>query len=105
MEILELYRGGELLGRYELGMRNLEVGRAAGCDVIVQDDEIAERHWLVMRCEGTVMAFDVSGGRRERREGRPIPLNAEFALGRDHALKRVQVALGAAFWRQRRQPR
>jgi transcriptional regulator with AAA-type ATPase domain len=95
MEILELYRRGELLGRFELG-RNLEVGRAAGCDVVVQDDALAERHWLVMRCDGTVMAFDVSSGRRERREGRPVPLNAEFALGREHALKRVRLPLGAA---------
>jgi two-component system response regulator GlrR len=95
MEILELYRRGELLGRYELG-RNLEVGRASGCDVVVQDDEIAERHWLVMRCDGTVMAFDVSAGRRERGQGRPVPLDAEFALGRDHAFKRVRSLVFAA---------
>jgi transcriptional regulator with AAA-type ATPase domain len=94
MEILELYRRGELLGRYELA-RNLEVGRAAGCDVVVQDDEVAERHWLVMRCDGSVMAFDVAAGRRERRQGRPMPLNAEVALGREHAIKRVSVPVAA----------
>jgi transcriptional regulator with AAA-type ATPase domain len=96
MEILELYRRGELLGRYELA-RNLEVGRAPACDVVVQDEEVAERHWLVMRCDGSVMAFDVAAGRRERRQGRPVPLNAELALGREHAIKRVQVPLAATF--------
>jgi transcriptional regulator with AAA-type ATPase domain len=96
MEILELYRRGELVGRYELGVRNLEVGRAATCDVVVQDEAIAERQWLVMRSDGSVMAFDVSAGRRERRQGRPLPLASEFAIGRDHALKRVWVPAGGA---------
>lgn len=95
MEMLELYRRGELVGRYELA-RNLEVGRAAGCDVVVQDDEVAERHWLVMRSDGTVQAFDVAGGRRERRQGMALPLDTEVALGREHAIKRVRIPLAAA---------
>jgi transcriptional regulator with AAA-type ATPase domain len=91
MEILEVYRRGELLGRYELGVRNLEIGCAASCDVVLHDAALAERHWLLMRRDGSVLAYDVSLGRRARKVGQPLPLNAEFALGRDHALKRVPI--------------
>jgi transcriptional regulator with AAA-type ATPase domain len=91
MEILELYRRGELLGSYELGQRGLELGRSTNCDVVVHDAELAERHWLVMRRQGAVFAFDVSGTKQERGFGRPLATGGSFALGREHAIKRVQV--------------
>jgi transcriptional regulator with AAA-type ATPase domain len=89
MEMLELYRCGELLARYELGARALEVGRAAGCDVAIEDPEIADRHWLLLRRHGTVIAFDVSAGKRQRSIEYPVPLDRAVPLGRHHALRRV----------------
>jgi transcriptional regulator with AAA-type ATPase domain len=91
MEILELYRAGELLARYELGTRTLEVGRAFGCDVAVEDPELAERHFLLLRRRGTVIAFDVSAGRRQRVVEYPLPLGRGVPLGRHHELRRVEI--------------
>ena len=91
MEMLELYRAGELLARYELGSRTLEVGRALGCDVAVEDPELAERHFLLLRRRGTVIAFDVSAGRRQRVVEYPLPLGRGVPLGRHHELRRVEV--------------
>ena len=92
MEMLEVYRCGELLARYELGDRAIEVGRALGCDVAIADPELAQRHWLLLRRHGTVVAFDVSAGRRQRSIEYPLPLGRSVPLGRDHALRRVQIA-------------
>jgi transcriptional regulator of acetoin/glycerol metabolism len=89
MEMLELYRAGELLARYELGARTLEVGRALGCDVAVEDPDLADRHWLLLRRRGTVVAFDVSSGKRQRIQEYPVPVDRAIPLGRNHALRRV----------------
>jgi pSer/pThr/pTyr-binding forkhead associated (FHA) protein len=89
MEMLELYRCGELLARYELGDRAIEVGRALACDVALEDPELAERHWLLLRRRGTVVAFDVSAGKRQRATEYPLPLGRSVPLGRHHALRRV----------------
>jgi transcriptional regulator with AAA-type ATPase domain len=95
MEMFELYRAGELLARYELGARALEVGRSHGCDVAVEDPEVEQRHWLLLRRRGTVVAFDVSGGKRQRVVEYPLPMNRQVPLGRDHALRRIEVAPGS----------
>jgi transcriptional regulator with AAA-type ATPase domain len=89
MEMLELYRCGDLLARYELGDRAIEVGRAFACDVALEDPELAERHWLLLRRRGTVVAFDVSAGKRQRAIAYPLPLGRSVPLGRHHALRRV----------------
>jgi transcriptional regulator with AAA-type ATPase domain len=89
MEMLELYRAGELLARYELGGRAIEVGRALGCDVAVEDPELAERHWLLLRRRGNIVAFDVSAGKRQRAIEYPLPMDRTVPLGRHHALRRV----------------
>jgi len=91
MEMLELYRAGALLARYELGSRALEVGRAFSCDVAVEDPEVAERHFLLLRRRGTVIAFDVSAGRRQRVVEYPLPLGRGVPLGRHHELRRVEL--------------
>jgi transcriptional regulator of acetoin/glycerol metabolism len=95
MEMLELYRAGALLARYPLGTRALEVGRASGCDVAVEDPDLAARHWLLLRRRGTVVAFDVSSGRRQRTSEYPLPTGRDIPLGRHHALRRVQSAAAA----------
>ncbi|HET8933308.1 MAG TPA: sigma 54-interacting transcriptional regulator [Polyangiales bacterium] len=96
MEMLELYRAGELLARYALGARTLEIGRALSCDVAVEDPELADRHFLLLRRRGTVVAFDVSAGRRQRVVEYPLPLDRAVPLGRNHELRRVErAAIGA----------
>jgi two-component system, NtrC family, response regulator GlrR len=92
MEMLELYRAGELVARYALGARSLEIGRALSCDVAVEDPELAERHFLLLRRRGTVVAFDVSAGRRQRVVEYPLPLGRAVPLGRNHELRRVQAS-------------
>ena len=89
MEIFELYRGDALLSRHELGARTLEIGRALSCDVAVDDPEVEERHWLLVRRRGTVIALDVSAGKRQRVTEYPLPYDRRVPLGRFHALRRV----------------
>ena len=96
MEMLEVYRCGELLARYELGDRALEVGQALGCDVALADPELARRHWLLLRRHGTVVAFDVSAGKRQRSIEYPVPLGRSVPLGRLHALRRIQAVCDVA---------
>jgi transcriptional regulator with AAA-type ATPase domain len=96
MEMLELYRADELVARYALGARAIEVGRALDCDLAVHDPDLAERHWLVVRRRGTVVAFDVSAGRRQRTIEYPLPIDRAVPLGRHHALRRVYDAARAA---------
>jgi transcriptional regulator of acetoin/glycerol metabolism len=90
MEMLELYRAGALVARYALGARTLEIGRALSCDVAVEDPELADRHFLLLRRRGTVVAFDVSAGRRQRVVEYPLPLDRAVPLGRNHELRRVE---------------
>jgi Sigma-54 interaction domain/FHA domain/Bacterial regulatory protein, Fis family len=89
MDILEVYRCGELLGRYELGARSLELGSAPTCDVVLSDGALAAHHWLVARRRSELLVFDISQGGRERGLGQPLAIDGELALGADHVLKRV----------------
>ncbi|HEX7476356.1 MAG TPA: sigma 54-interacting transcriptional regulator [Polyangiales bacterium] len=91
MEMLELYHRGDLLARYELGGRAIEIGRVEGCDIVLADPDVADRHWLVMRKHGTVVIFDVSGGKRQRALEHPLPLDRAIPLGRSYEVKRVAV--------------
>jgi transcriptional regulator with AAA-type ATPase domain len=85
--MLVLYREETVVMRLPLGERPLEVGRAPGCDVTLDDPELAERHWLVMRQRGTVVAYDVSS-RARRVRSQHVALGQRFAVGRHHALVR-----------------
>jgi transcriptional regulator with AAA-type ATPase domain len=89
MDILEVYRRGELLGRYELGARSLELGTAPSCDVVLADGALAAHHFLVARQGSELLVFDISQGTRERGPGLALAPHAELALGADHVLKRV----------------
>lgn len=92
MEIFEIYRAGELLTRHQLGARTLEIGRALSCDVAVEDPEVEDRHWLLVRRRGTVVAFDVSSGKRQRVVEYPLPVGRSVPLGRDHSLRRLPLS-------------
>ncbi|HKP55759.1 MAG TPA: sigma-54 dependent transcriptional regulator [Polyangiales bacterium] len=101
MDILEVYRRGELLGRYEMGARSLELGTAPTCDVVLSDGAFAAHHWLVARRRGEPLLFDISRGGRSLRLGQPLALDAELALGAEHVLKRVLAPDGASPWHER----
>jgi transcriptional regulator with AAA-type ATPase domain/pSer/pThr/pTyr-binding forkhead associated (FHA) protein len=85
--MLVLYREETVVMRLPLGERPLELGRAPGCDLVLDDPELADRHWLVMRQRGTVVAYDVSKHAR-RLHSQHVPLGQRFAVGRHHALVR-----------------
>ncbi len=89
MDMLEFYRGDLLLARCELGGRAIEIGRALGCDIVIDDADLVDRHWLIMRKQGTVVAFDVSGGKRQRAAEYPLPIARVVPLSREYSLKRV----------------
>jgi two-component system response regulator GlrR len=86
METLKLYRGETLLAQVALADRPLELGCGAGCDLIVDDPDVASRHWLVMRRFGSVIAYDVSAGAGARTLA--LPLDRLVALGQHHSLLR-----------------
>ncbi|MFI5305844.1 MAG: sigma 54-interacting transcriptional regulator [Polyangiales bacterium] len=90
METLKLYRGEQLLAQVALGERPVELGRGQSCDLVVDDPELAERHFLALRRLGTVIAYDVSAGRGGK--PRPLPLGKRVAVGRDHSLLREHEA-------------
>src|SRR5262249_53730447 len=86
MDTLKLYRGEQLLRQVVLGERPLELGRGPGCDVTLDDPELAERHWLAVRRLGSAVAYDVSCGKGG--EARPPPLGHRVARGREHSMVR-----------------
>jgi two-component system response regulator GlrR len=91
MEAIVLLYRNEALRTFELRPQGLEVGSGAGCDVVVHDPDVIERHYLV-RTEGSeVFAFDL---RDEARRQRPIPLHPgeELWLSRRHAIVRIPDA-------------
>ncbi|MEY4580142.1 MAG: hypothetical protein RL701_4845 [Pseudomonadota bacterium] len=96
MEIFEVYKAGALLARHELGTGTLEIGRARSCDVAVEDPEVEDRHWLLVRRRGTVVAMDVSAGKRQRVVEYPLPIGRSVPLGRNHSLRRVPPTLGVS---------
>jgi transcriptional regulator with AAA-type ATPase domain len=89
METLKLYRGDQLLTAVALGERPLELGRASSCDLVIDDPELAARHWLAVRRAGTLIAYDVSAGRRG--QSRHWPLGSRVAVGRHHSVIREFV--------------
>jgi transcriptional regulator with AAA-type ATPase domain len=89
MESLVLYRGALRLACIPVGDRPVEIGRARGCDLVVDDPEVADRHWLAMPREGTLVLCDVSRGARGRAGTRRLPFGTRTPLGREHAVERV----------------
>ena len=86
METLELYNKGQVLAVFQTSDRPVEIGRAMGCDVTVDDPQMAERQFLVTRRRGALVVYDVSCGKRG--QARPLPLNCKAPLCRDYELVR-----------------
>jgi transcriptional regulator with AAA-type ATPase domain len=85
--MLSLYREQSLVLRLPLGERPLELGRAPGCDFTLDDPELAERQWLLVRQRGTVVLYDVSAQARSRR-AQHVPFGQRLALGGRYSLER-----------------
>jgi two-component system response regulator GlrR len=87
--ILLLYRD-EVLRAFELGASGLEVGSGPGCDVVIHDAAVAERHFLVRRDGHRVVAIDLRDT-AERRERALVP-GEKVAIGSRHEIVRVPDA-------------
>jgi transcriptional regulator with AAA-type ATPase domain len=92
MDAVALVFRGEVLRTFALGERPLEVGSGRGADVVVHDEEVAERHCLVSRDGGEVRVFDLRPG--PSRAALPLLVAGRpLALGRHHALLHVPSAV------------
>ncbi|MCA9605409.1 MAG: sigma 54-interacting transcriptional regulator, partial [Myxococcales bacterium] len=85
MDVLMLCYRGEALREFPL-LSPLEIGRGAGCDIVVHDPALRERHYLVAPSGGTVLLHDL-----EQKRGRPrtIGTGEEIPIGRHHSLARL----------------
>jgi transcriptional regulator with AAA-type ATPase domain len=91
MEAIVLLYRKEPLRTFELGASGLEVGSGAGCDIVVHDTHVLERHVLV-RAEGAdVLAIDLSSDARKQRP-KVLRPGEELWLSEKHAIMRVRDA-------------
>ncbi len=90
MNVLVLCYRNEPLREFALEGRTLEVGRAVGCDIVVHDPGVMERHLLLMPRNGTVMVHDLTAGNRSA--PRVLPPTEQLPLGRFHSLVRIPDA-------------
>lgn len=75
-----------MLAVFEAGERPVEIGRALGCDIVVDDPELAGRHFVVARRRGALVAYDVSPG--SHRRAQVVPLDKPWPLGREYTIVR-----------------
>ncbi|MCB9593483.1 MAG: sigma 54-dependent Fis family transcriptional regulator [Sandaracinaceae bacterium] len=86
MDVLMLCYRGEALREFPLHTAPLEIGRGAGCDIVVHDPAVRDRHYLVAANGGTVLLHELDG---RRARPRPIATGEEVPLGRHHSLARL----------------
>ncbi len=88
MDVLMLSYRGEALREFPLRSTPLEVGRGAGCDIVVHDSALRDRHLLIAARDGTVLVYELDGAN----DGpRPLGTGQMLALGRHHSLERLPV--------------
>ncbi|MGE0786827.1 MAG: sigma 54-interacting transcriptional regulator [Sandaracinaceae bacterium] len=75
---------GEPLRDFALGERPLEIGRGAGCDVVVHDPALADRHYVVSRVDQRVVLHDLLTGQR-----RELAIGVPIGMGRHHEVVSV----------------
>ncbi len=90
MNVLMLCYRGEPLREFALGRGALEVGCASGCDIVVHDPDVRERHALVQVNAGTVVVHELAPGAAARSV--PLVPNEPLSLGRWHSLVRIPDA-------------
>jgi len=88
MDVLMLSYRGEALREFPLRSTPLEVGRGAGCDIVVHDPALRDRHLLVTAQKGAVFVYELDGA-----NAAPMPMGTGqmIPLGRHHALSRLPV--------------
>lgn len=90
MDYVELYRGARLLAVYPVNGRVIEIGRALGCDVLVDDPDVRPRHGLLVPSPRGLLYYE-SGPRREAASPRPLQTGEHLPLGKEHALCRREA--------------
>ncbi|MFO0686864.1 MAG: sigma 54-interacting transcriptional regulator [Sandaracinus sp.] len=95
MEAIVLSFRGEPVRVFALEDRPLEVGSAAGCDIVVHDVRVPERYLLVRR-----RGVDVVAHRLDDDEGPPVPVrlspDRSLEVGETHAITLVLDAITGA---------
>jgi pSer/pThr/pTyr-binding forkhead associated (FHA) protein len=88
---LLVMRDGAVTYERALGEEALEVGSAPTCDLVIEDDALPARAYLLQARGGTVWLFDLMS---PQAEGRVMPLNRPLSLGARHQLLRRFEAPG-----------
>ncbi len=91
MNVLMLCYRGEPMREFALGPAAVEVGCAPGCDIVVHDPDVRERHALVQARSGTVIVHELADGGRPAACATLAP-NEPLAIGRWHSLVRIPDA-------------
>ena len=89
MDVLILCYRDEPLREFAVAGAAMEVGRAPGCDIVVHDPDVRDRHLLVQARSGSVLVHEL-GARRG--EWRPLAPNDPLKIGRWHSLVRIPDA-------------
>ncbi len=87
MDRLWLSHHGRLLRSFALGSRYVEIGRGGHCDVVVHDEAVPERAYLIRTLRGAVIAYDLrQGGMIGSRI--VLGLDATLDLGAGYSVRR-----------------
>ena len=89
MDALLLSYRGEPLREFALGDTPVEVGSGAGCDIVVHDAEVRERHLLVQRRAGTVVGIVLAAQPRASDQLVQLAIGVPMKLGKHYELVRV----------------
>jgi pSer/pThr/pTyr-binding forkhead associated (FHA) protein len=100
MEAILLSFRDEPLRVFQLDDRSLEVGSGAGCDIVVHDAEVEDRHVLLRREGLDVWAEPLTGDGRAI----PMPVGRAVPLGKHHTIARVLDADPPRFSPARTEP-
>src|SRR5690606_10051958 len=65
----------------------IEVGSGVGCDIVVHDPEVRERHLVVAQTGGAPVLYELASG--APRGPRRIPTGRPIRLGRHYSIVRV----------------
>jgi len=89
MEVLVLSYRGEPLREFPLGHRPLEIGSGPGCDIVVHDARVRERHLLASAIGGSVMLYELRAGGK-RAPVRALEPNVPIRVGLHHTITRMR---------------
>ncbi len=78
-DVLVIRRRAEVLGEYPVGATGLELGRVAGCDLVLPASLGVDRAWFLRPCRGSLVGFPVSQPGRLREV--PVPYGVSVPLG------------------------